>query len=66
MLLGGSKRGSGQLDLLGEYKFLVYQRIAGHASMPYHSGLASRQPCEIFSANPLRSGAVASHDRRER
>lgn len=65
VLLGSGKLAT-ELDLIDEYKFLVHPRIAGHAPTLYQSGLASTRRLELFSANPLRSGAVAIHYRRAR
>ena len=65
--------GSGQpataldrLDLIDEYKFLVHPRIAGHGPTLYQSGPPSTRRLQLFSARPLRCGAVALHYRRER
>jgi hypothetical protein len=47
-------------------KFLVHPRIAGHGPTLYQSGLLNTRRLELVSATPLRCGAVAMHDRRER
>ena len=53
-----------RLDLIDEYKFLVHPRIAGHGPTLYHGGLPATRKLELISAKPLRSGAVAMHDRK--
>jgi hypothetical protein len=55
-----------RLNLIDEYKLLVYPRIAGHGPTLYESGLTSTRRLELVSARPLRSGAVAMHYRRAR
>jgi dihydrofolate reductase len=54
-----------RLDLIDEYKLLVHPRIAGHGPTLYESGLPGTRRLELITANPLRSGAVALHYRRE-
>lgn len=68
VLLGSGKLATelDRLDLIDEYMFLVHPRIAGHGPTLYQSGLSSTRRLELLSANPLRSGAVAMHYRRER
>jgi dihydrofolate reductase len=68
VLLGSGKLATelDRLDLIDEYRFLVHPRIAGHGPTLYQSGLPSTRRLELFSANPLSSGAVAMHYRRVR
>jgi dihydrofolate reductase len=55
-----------RLDLIDEYKFVVYPRIAGHGPTLYQSGLLNTRRLDLVSAKPLCCGAVAMHYRRER
>ncbi len=55
-----------RLGLVDEYRFLVHPRIAGHGPTLYESGLPEVRRLELVSAEPLRSGPVAVHYRRER
>ena len=68
VLLGSGKLANelDRLDLIDEYKFLVYPRIAGHGPTLYQGGLSSTRRLELVSAKPLRCGAVAVHFRRAR
>jgi len=68
VLLGSGKLATelDRLDLIDEYKLLVHPRIAGHGPTLYQGGLPSTRRLELVSAEPLRSGAVALHYRRER
>ena len=54
-----------RLDLIDEYRFLVHPRIVGHGPTLYQSGLPSTLRLELVSAEPLRSGIVAMHYRRD-
>lgn len=55
-----------RLDLIDEYKFLVYPSISGHGPTLYQSGLPSARRLELVSAVPFRNGVVATHYRRAR
>ena len=68
VLLGSGKLAAAldRLDLIDEYKLLVYPRIAGHGPTLYESGLPSTRRLELVSATPLSNGAVAMHYRRAR
>jgi dihydrofolate reductase len=68
VLLGSGKLATelDRLDLIDEYQLLVHPRIAGHGPTLYQGGLPTARRLELVSAKPLRSGAVAMHDRRER
>ena len=68
VLLGSGKLATelDRLDLIDEYRFLVYPRIAGHGPTLYQGGLPSTRRLELLSANPLSNGAVSMHYRRAR
>ena len=68
VLLGSGKLATAldALDLIDEYQLLVHPRIAGHGPTLYASGLPGRRRLQLISATPLRSGAVAMHDRVRR
>ncbi len=68
VLLGSGKLATEleRMDLIDEYQLLVHPRIAGHGPTLYQGGLPNTRRLELVSAEPLCSGAVAMHYRRER
>ena len=54
-----------RLDLIADYRLLIHPRIVGHGPTLFQGGLSSTRRLELVSAQPLRSGVVAVHYRRE-
>ena len=54
-----------RLDLIDDYRLLIHPRIVGHGPTLFQGGLSSTRRLELVSAQPLRSGVVAVHYRRE-
>ena len=54
-----------RLDLIDDYRLLIHPRIVGHGPALFQGGLSSTRRLELVSAQPLRSGVVAVHYRRE-
>ena len=54
-----------RLDLIDDYRLLIHPRIVGHGPTLFQGGLSSTWRLELVSAQPLRSGVVAVHYRRE-